>query len=40
MVQLLKKEDYINLGASDLVNKAAEVIKKEHEESRKLIHKK
>ena len=40
MSQLLKKEDYINLGASDLMNKAAEVIKKREEGSRELILKK
>lgn len=32
MTQLLEKEDYINLGATDLVSKAAEVIKKREEE--------
>ena len=33
MVQLLEKEDYVRLGTNDLVNKAAEVIKKREEES-------
>ena len=31
MIQLLEKEDYINLGANDLVKKAAEVIRREKE---------
>lgn len=33
MTRLLEKEDYVRLGANDLINKAAEVIKK-REESR------
>ena len=36
MVQLLEKEDYINLGVTDLMNKAAEVIKKRQEESKEV----
>jgi hypothetical protein len=39
MVQLLEKKDYINLGANDLMNRAADVIKKREEESRKVIPK-
>lgn len=31
MVQLLEDKDYINLGASDLMNKAAEEIEKRRE---------
>lgn len=36
MIQLLEKEDYINLGANDLVKKAVEVIIKREEENKKL----
>jgi len=36
MTQLLEEEDYKNLGADDLMNKAAEVIRKRDEESREL----
>lgn len=39
MTQLLVKEDYVRLGATDLMNKAAAVIKKGQEESRKVISK-
>lgn len=32
MTQLLENEDYVRLGVSDLMNKAAEVIRKRKEE--------
>lgn len=36
MTKLLEDGNYVNLGATDLVNKAAEVIKNREEEVRKL----
>lgn len=36
MTQLLEKGDYIKLSTYDLMNKAADVIKKREEKSRKL----
>ena len=33
MIQLLEKEDYVRLGANDLVKKAIEVIRREEEEA-------
>lgn len=39
MTQLLEKEDYVNLGATDLMNKAAKEIKKMEEELKKMITK-
>lgn len=35
MTQLLEKKDYINLGATDLMNKAAEIIKKKERKKMK-----
>ena len=35
MTQLLEKKDYTNLGATDLMNKAAEEIKRREEELKK-----
>lgn len=35
MTQLLEKEDYIRLGATDLMKKAADVIKRREEELKK-----
>jgi len=32
MVQLLEERDYVNLGATELMNKAAEVVRKQKEE--------